>query len=288
MKGMNLHIFLLLFFASLCGKAVGQNNITLKGSVKDSSSDEPLIGATIHFKGTSIGAITNVDGDFLLSTSKAGNFTLMVSYLGYEDYVEEVQLESGDVSIRDILLEYSGGVDLEGVVITAQAKGQYAAINSQLNASDIRNVVSSDRIRELPDANAAESLARLPGISLERQGGEGQKVIVRGLSPKYTKVMIDGVEMTSGAASSNPRYGQSNDDRSVSLGGISAYSLDGIEVVKAATSDMEGDFIGGAVNFKLRSAEEGFNVEAMASGTYTGLKSSFNNYNSIVSVSNRF
>ena len=64
------------------------------------------------------------------------------------------------------------------------------AINKQLKAKSIKNIVSSDRIQELPDANAAETVARIPGVSIRREGGEGNKVVIRGLSPKYNKITV--------------------------------------------------------------------------------------------------
>ena len=56
------------------------------------------------------------------------------------------------------------------------------AINRQLNSKSLVNIISSDRIQELPNANAAETVARVPGVSIRREGGEGNKVIIRGLS----------------------------------------------------------------------------------------------------------
>ena len=67
----------------------------------------------------------------------------------------------------------------------------------------IVNIVSRARIQELPDANAAESVSRLPGVSLIRTGGEGSKVVIRGLSPQYNQITIDGVELPSNVASGN-------------------------------------------------------------------------------------
>ena len=61
------------------------------------------------------------------------------------------------------------------MTITAQLLGQAKAINQQLSAESIANIVSGDRIQELPDVNAAEAIARLPGVSINRSGGEGQK-----------------------------------------------------------------------------------------------------------------
>ena len=110
-------------------------------------------------------------------------------------------------------------VSIEGetVVVTAQASGQNAAINQQLASNTVTNVVSAARIQELPDANAAESVGRLPGVSVLRSGGEGTQIVIRGLQPKYNNVTVDGVRM----ASSNPN------DRSVDLSMISPFPLRG-------------------------------------------------------------
>ena len=101
----------------------------------------------------------------------------------------------------------------ETVVVTAQASGQNAAINQQLASNAITNVVSAARIQELPDANAAESVGRLPGVSVLRSGGEGTQIVISGLQPKYNNVTVDGVRM----ASSNPN------DRGTDLSMISPF-----------------------------------------------------------------
>ena len=123
------------------------------------------------------------------------------------------------------------------------------AINKQLAAKSLVNVVSSDRIQELPDANAAESVARVPGVTIKREGGEGNKVVIRGLSPKYNSITVDGTRLASTDA----------DDRSTDLSMISQYMLDGIEVTKAGTPELDGDVLGGSVNFLLKKAKPGFN-----------------------------
>ena len=56
------------------------------------------------------------------------------------------------------------------------------AINQQLSSTTIKNIVSKNEIQELPEANAAEAVGRLPGVSLERSGGEGNKVVIRGMA----------------------------------------------------------------------------------------------------------
>ena len=96
---------------------------------------------------------------------------------------------------------HSLAIEGEEVVVSAQLQGQTAAINQQLNSNTIVNVVSSDKIQELPDANVAESLGRLPGVAIQRDAGEATKVVVRGLSPKFNSVTINGL----GVQASDPK-----------------------------------------------------------------------------------
>ena len=274
----NLLQFILLISLLGVSSVYGQNNAILSGTVKDATTGEILVGADVYLKGTSIGGVSDVNGKYEIRNIPEGNYTVQVTYITYEDFTKEIKLSPGDHIKLNIKLQYSGGVGLEEVEVTAQAKGQVSAINKQLQSVAIKNVVSSDRIQELPDANAAESVGRLPGVSVIRSGGEGEKVVIRGMSPKYNKVMIDGVEVAS-----TDSY-----DRSVSMSAISSYSLDGIEVVKSNTADLDGDFVGGMVNFTLKTADEGFHVDVVAQGSYNQLKSSLKNYLFVASVGNRF
>ncbi len=249
----------------------------IKGVVLDSRSKEPLIGANVIIKGTSMGAAANMNGEFVLPKIKAGNYILKISYVGYKEKEMKVTVVPNRVLELNIKLDWIA-VEGDVVLVTAQAKGQLSAINEQLSADEIKNVVSKDRIRELPDANAAESVGRLPGVSIQRSGGEGDKVVIRGLSPKYSKVMLDGVSLAA----------TGNNDRSVSLNSISSYSLEGIEVIKAPTADMDGDQIGGSVNFKMKTATQGFNSHLVIQGAYNNLKKSYSDYMIVADVSNRF
>ncbi len=169
--------------------------------------------------------------------------------------------------------------------VIAQASGQRQAINQQLSSNQIINVVSADKIQELPDANAAESVGRLPGIIVLRSGGEGDAVVIRGLQPKYNKILIDGVQMSS----SNP------DDRGSDLSTISSNMLDGIEVYKTITADMDADVIGSTVNFSLREAKPNDSAiprfSALIQGSYNNLSKAYNKYNNykyVISAENRY
>ena len=117
----------------------------------------------------------------------------------------------------------------EEVLVTAQASAQQQAINQQLTSKTIKNIVSKKQIQELPEANAAEAVGRLPGVSLVRSGGEGNKLVIRGMAPKYSQIQIDGVTMAA----------TGDQDRSVDLSMISPYMLEGIELTKSVMANQE-------------------------------------------------
>ena len=110
---------------------------------------------------------------------------------GIAQTASTVDLRPGVVGHADASLAPEALLGQE-VVVTAQLRGQRAAINQQLTSNRIVNVVSKDRIQELPDNNAAESISRLPGISIERDAGEGSKVVIRGLAPTYNAITVNG------------------------------------------------------------------------------------------------
>ncbi|MDZ7374597.1 MAG: TonB-dependent receptor [candidate division KSB1 bacterium] len=249
----------------------------IEGTIRDARTGEVLPGANVLIKGTSIGAASDVHGRYVIMRVPPGSYVLRVTYIGYRPAEVPVQVLPDQRVVQDVALEYVGVTGPE-VVVTAQAEGQMAAINQQLSSRAIVNVVSSARIQELPDANAAESVARLPGVAVLRSGGEGTKIVIRGLSPKHNEVLVDGVRMAS----------TDFDDRSVDLSMITPYALEGIEVVKAVTPDLDADHIGGSVNFRLREAPPGFRYDIVSQGGYNGLKETYNDYLFVGSVSNRF
>ena len=126
---------------------------------------------------------------------KPVSYSVKASYIGYVTTEDSVTITDTDINL-DFNLSYTT-IEGKEVTVTAQAKGQMDAFNRQLNARSIVNIISSDRIQELPDANAAESVARVPGVSIKREGGEGNKVVIRGLSPKYNAITVEGTRLPS-------------------------------------------------------------------------------------------
>ncbi len=261
--------------------ALGQSSGTIHGKVTDSSTGSALPGATVYLKGTSLGASTDLDGNFSVSNIPPGSYTVRVSYVGYEAKNIDINIAAGQTIKEDVKLE-AVGIKGKAVVVTAQASGQNAAINQQLSSRNIVNVVSAARIKELPDANAAESVGRLPGVFLVRSYGEGAQVSIRGMEPKYNEVMIDGVAIPSNDAS----------NRSVDMSMISSDMLNGIELFKTVTPDMDAAVIGGVVNFQIRTASEASaaapKIQLSAQGGYDNLQGTYNDYQFSATVEKRF
>ncbi len=263
---------------------IAASNVTIEGVVKDSRTGEALPGANVILTGTALGGASDFNGRYVIHNVPAGSYTIRATYVGYSSAQFPLQVVDGTPTMtRDFALD---AVTLEGetVVVTAQALGQNEAINQQLASNVITNVVSAARIQELPDANAAESVGRLPGVSVLRSGGEGTQIVIRGLQPKYNTVSVDGVRMTS----SNPN------DRSVDLSMISSLSLERIEVSKTVTPDQDADVLGGSVNFTMREAkgeQPGLGYNLLVQGGYNGLSAAnhkYNNYRYVGSVDGRF
>jgi TonB-dependent receptor len=250
---------------------------TIKGRVLDRESGDPLPGANVVVQNTSIGISTDLEGKFTLRSVPEGKQTLKISYIGYVGTTREVTV-AADATIEQEFRLVPQALTGETVVVTAQASGQNAAINQQLASNTIANVVSSARIKALPEVNAAESIGRLPGVAINRSNGEASTVVIRGLSAKYNTVTVNGVAL--------PATG--GDDRSVDLSLISSNILDGIEVKKANTPDMEASALGGTVDLKLREAPDETQLSALAQMGYNRLQDYYGNYGFMANGSHRF
>ncbi len=276
---MNIHsnIFKVLCLVSLMLVNTFAQSGSVSGKVTDAADGSPLWGTNIILIGTSNGTATGSDGKYRLTNIPEGDAKIVFRYLGYASDTVNVNISNGKTTELNVALH---SLVLQGneVVVSAQLQGQTAAINQQLSSNTIVNVVSSDKIQELPDANVAESLSRLPGIALQRDAGEGTKVVVRGLSPKFNSVTINGERIPA----TDPN------DRSVDLSMISQDILAGIEVFKSITPDMDADAIGGTINLITKSAPENLHYEILAQGGYNNHEKYYGNYKFDLSGSDRF
>lgn len=182
-----LALISLFSFASFAQKA------TLKGTILDNINDEPLVGATVLIKGTTIGTITNYDGMYELPGIDAGTHTIVFSFIGYSAVEKEIAFTADEVVTQDIKL----GADLIGLdeVVVTGVVNQKSALESSVAMTTIKPKF----MKEFGAVTTAEMFKAIPGIRSESSGGEGNaNIAVRGVpvasgGSKFLQLHEDGL-----------------------------------------------------------------------------------------------
>ena len=265
----------LLLMALMPHMLLGQG--ILRGAVTDSLTKSPMIGANVFIVGTGLGCATDVDGQYKILGIPTGTHSLKVSSIGYAPKEVQLIVTSGTPVQMNFQLSPTV-IQGQEVVITAQMRGQVAAMNNQITSNTTVSVVAADRIRELPDVNAAEAIGRLPGISLQRSGGEANQVVIRGMEPKLNLTTVNGIKIPA----------TSTTNRSVDLSMVSSDALEGIEVFKAPTPDMDADAVGGVVNLKIKKAPDEQTIRFKITPGYNQLANSLGDFKVSGEYSNRY
>ncbi|ROR94923.1 TonB-dependent receptor [Sinobacterium caligoides] len=229
----------------------------LEGKVSLEQAGVSLEGASVTIPSLNLKTNTRRDGSYTLSSVPAGEYELVVDYLGAELTKTTVVVQDDETQSQNFVLSKRSD---EEVLVIGQSASANKSLNKQRAADNIKSIVSADAIGNFPDANASEALSRMPGISIERDQGEGRFVRVRGLAPKLNAVTINGTKM--------PAPGGSQ--RSVGMDTIPSDLIESLEVTKSLTPDMDADAIGGSIEVKSLSAfdREGFYYSASAEASY--------------------
>ncbi len=228
------------------------------GVVKEATRGVYLDGARITLDGRQVNS--QRDGSFRLNGIATGRHRLRVDYIGYQPQEIDVEISEGsglrvEVTLVSTTADASA-LDMARIDVRATRDAQAMALNQQRSSVNYTNVVSADLLGQFPDNNIAESTQRIPGVSIERDQGEGRYVTVRGAPKEFTTVTIDGVQLANPDATS----------RGVELDTIPADVIAALEVTKAITPDMDGDAIAGNINIRTQSAldRDGMTLRASA------------------------
>lgn len=233
----------LTLFFMMSGVIIAQNG-SISGVIKDESGGLPFV--LVVLENTMYSSTTDFNGKFTIANVEPGVYTLESTYVGYEGLKQEVTVLAGqNTNLGEIMMSNSS-VSIGTVEVGNLKKGQMTAINIQKKSSNIVSVISASGIGKLPDRNAAEAVQRVAGVTIERDQGEGRYVIVRGTPAQWSSTLINNDRMPSSDRSS----------RAVPLDIFPSDFINYVEVSKALTADMEGDAIGGSVNFVTKTAPE--------------------------------
>ncbi len=139
---------------------------------------------------------------------------------------------------------------VEEVVVTGFRQSLQMALDEKRDAIGAVDAIVAEDIADFPDLNLAESIQRIPGISIERDAGEGKRISVRGLGPQFTRIRINGMEaLTTGGGSDNS--GGTNRDRSFDFNTFASELFNSITVRKTAAAEVEEGSLGATVDLQV-------------------------------------
>ncbi len=233
-----------LFLFLICGMSLSAQDGNIRGTVFDSESGESLIAVTIAVQGTGMGTVSDLDGSFDLPIA-AGTYNLEVSYISYQTItITDVEVKAGEVTLLDNIMMETASEITQEVVITAEVirSSEAALMTIKRKSSTLVDGISSSRFKKIGDSNAGDAVKRVTGVSVEG----GKYVFVRGLGDRYTKTILNNVDIP----------GLDPDRNSLQIDIFPTNLLNNMMVYKTAAADLPADFTGGLVNIETKDFPE--------------------------------
>tara|TARA_R110002033_G_scaffold131564_2_gene171680 strand:- start:6101 stop:8947 length:2847 start_codon:yes stop_codon:yes gene_type:complete len=224
------NVLTFVFFLTTC-LSFAQGIVT--GTIIDDEFSEPMAFSNVLVKGTSIGVSSDFDGKYQLELEE-GTYTLVFSFVGYTTKeVTGVVIKSGETIVLDILLETNS---LDTVLITTSTKRntESSVLNLQKKSVVVMDGLSAQAIKSSGASNVASAVKSVPGVSI--QGGK--YVFVRGLGDRYTKSILNGIDIP----------GLDPDRNTIQMDLFPTNILENVIVLKSASAEYPADFTGGIIN----------------------------------------
>jgi hypothetical protein len=184
---MKKNIFITLLLSVFAITAFSQN-ASIKGFVYDKKSGEPSIYMNVFLEGTTQGASTDVNGYYVISKIKPGNYQLIVASMGYDTIRESISVDANDLLSKNFYVE-EASIDLKTVYVSAERQ----SLRTETKISVTK--VTPKQIDQIPSiggqADLAQYLQVLPGVVFT--GDQGGQLYIRGGSPIQNKVLLDGM-----------------------------------------------------------------------------------------------
>jgi TonB-dependent receptor len=240
----NLAAIVLFCLCVPCGLFCQAQTASISGHVTDASSAVIQSARVVVTPGNFV-TTSNEQGDFSVTGLAAGTYTVTVTLEGFSPSTQSVNLTAGQTEKVNAILQVGSSTE-EVVVSAATGQNMTEAVNEEITSPNIVNVMPETEIIALPNANIADAVGRMPGVTLQRDEGEGVYVQVRGLDPRLTNVTIDGVTTPAPEVAI----------RQVNLATIPDDMVQSIELNKTLSANQDADGIGGSVNLVTKMAGE--------------------------------
>ena len=239
--------FVILSFSNLFAQSKATGEIA--GKLVDSQNGEPLIGANVYLENTTLGAASDLEGHYVILKVPAGEYTLIMSNIGYADTkVTGVKVTAGEVTKLDLAAQ-SEILTSETITVEARAleDNEASLLKSRQKSYAISDAISAEMITRTASGDAAEAMQKVTGASVV----DNKYVYVRGLGERYSITQLNGAELPS----SDPER------KAFQLDLIPANLLDNIKTVKSFTPDKPGNFTGGAVDIGTKTFPDQFTLK---------------------------
>lgn len=203
------------------------------GTITDGEYNEPMAFANVLIKNTTTGTTSDFDGKYQLEVSE-GNYTIVFSYIGYQSVeISDVNVEANSEILVDVTLNTNS---LETVIITTTVRKntESAVLDLQKKSITLLDGLSAQGIKSSGAGNIASAVKSVPGVSI--QGGK--YVYVRGLGDRYTKSILNGVDIP----------GLDPDRNTIQMDVFPTNILENVIVIKSAASEYPADFTGGVID----------------------------------------
>ncbi|WP_375253378.1 TonB-dependent receptor [Dokdonia donghaensis] len=230
------------FFLLVTAISLQAQTGTIAGTVNDGQLNDILPFANILVQGTTKGTTSDFDGKYTLDV-EPGTYVIEFSFVGYTtQQISEVVVKEGKTTVLDVTLS---GASLDEVVITTTARKntEQSVLNLQRKSVQLLDGLSLESIKKSGASNVASAVRNVPGVSV--QGGK--YVYVRGLGDRYTKTILNGVDVP----------GLDPDRNTLQLDIFPSSLLENIIVVKSSTADQPADFTGGVVDIVTKDIPNG-------------------------------
>ncbi|WP_089355317.1 TonB-dependent receptor [Ekhidna lutea] len=235
--------YILLAFLLISINAFGQKGI-IRGTVIEDANGEPLFGVTVQIKGTTNGAITDFDGKFEIQTTP-GKYDLQASFVSFQTVtISGLEVSADETTLIDQISLKEDVELLDEVVVTAEVikTTEAAMITVKRKSANLIDGISAASFRKIGDSDAASAAKRITGVSIEG----GKYVYVRGLGDRYTKTLLNGMEIP----------GLDPDRNTLQMDIFPTNVLSNIVVAKTFTADLPADFTGGLVNIETQDVPD--------------------------------
>ena len=232
---------------------------TIKGTVTDKQTREPLTGATIQIAGTTQGTVADVDGNYSLDVNN-GTYTLAIKYVGYKDIIiNNVKAGKSDLILNFELESDAQALGEVSVVARKNLEGERALQMERRKATLAIENLGSKEMSLKGIGNVEEGVKKITGISV---AGAGQ-LIVRGLGDRYSTTTLNGLPI----ASPNP------DNKLIPLDLFPSSTVQNITVSKVYNAEAFADYSGAHIdiNTKENITEDFFNIGFNTGGKFNTL-----------------